>query len=102
AEIARAGIVDTGIVDLVENAVAQSEPHAAFDRGRGADSALRARGPARGNAWISGRWITTARSHAGAPSKRTGRADVAGPAPLSFSAQDFGPACLEHTASLLE
>src|SRR5262249_23687405 len=34
AEIARAGIVDTGIVDLVENAVAQREPHTAFDLGR--------------------------------------------------------------------
>src|ERR1700730_6040253 len=55
AEIARAGIVDTGIIDLVENAVAQSEPHAACDRGRGADSALRARGPARENARTSGR-----------------------------------------------
>src|SRR5437870_2353080 len=67
AEISRTGIVDTGIVDLVENAVAQSEPNAAYDRGRGADSALRARSPARGNARMPGRLIITARSHSGAP-----------------------------------
>ena len=50
AEIAGAGVVDAGIIDLVEDAVAEGEPDPALGRERGADAALGARGPARGNA----------------------------------------------------
>jgi len=55
AEIAGAGVVDARIVDLVEDAVADREPDAAGRRERGADAALGARGPARGNAGGAGR-----------------------------------------------
>ena len=51
AEVARAGLIDARIVDLVQDAVAEREPDAA-DRGqRGADTALRAGGPAWRDAW---------------------------------------------------
>ena len=49
AEIARARRVDAGIVDFVEDPVAQCEPHVARRAERGADAALRAGGPSRGN-----------------------------------------------------
>ena len=45
AEIARAGRVDARIVDLVEDAVAQREPHTARGAERRAEAALRARRP---------------------------------------------------------
>src|SRR5487761_26820 len=63
AEIAGARVVYAGIVDLIEDAMAQGEPDAARGGGCGPDPAFRARGPARGNAWMAGRRIVAMRSH---------------------------------------
>ena len=47
AHVPRAGLVDTGVIDLVEDPVAQREPHAAGSVQRGADALFRAGCPAR-------------------------------------------------------
>src|SRR5487761_26004 len=78
AEIAGARVVYAGIVDLIENAMAQGEPDAARDGGCGPDPAFRARRPARGNARMAGRRISAVRSHlealmSGSPSEGTRR-----------------------------
>ena len=47
SQVACAGAIDAGIVNLVEDAMAESEPNVAFGRERRADTALGARSPAR-------------------------------------------------------
>ena len=55
SEVADAGLVDPGIVDFVEDAVADGKPDAAGVGERRADSALGARGPSRPNSGRSRR-----------------------------------------------
>src|SRR6185503_10035628 len=45
AEVASAGVIDAGVIHLIENAVAQSEPHAAFAADGRAEAGFRAAGP---------------------------------------------------------
>ena len=49
-EIAGAGVIDTGVVDFVEDAMAQREPDPALSADRGPDAAFRTRRPAGGYA----------------------------------------------------
>src|SRR5688572_10935728 len=46
AEVAGARVIDTRVVDLVEDAVAQCEPHSAVATDSSADPGFRARSPA--------------------------------------------------------
>src|SRR6185437_10480875 len=55
AEVARAGLIDARIIDLVEDAMADREPDTAHPAERRADPALGARGPAPGNSRPAGR-----------------------------------------------
>src|SRR5262249_46878867 len=57
AEIPGAGLVDAGIIDLVEDAVADREPNPAPRFESRADAALGTRCPAGGNAGSARRWI---------------------------------------------
>src|SRR5687767_6570435 len=45
AQVSGAGMINPRVVHLVENAVAQSEPHTAFAADGGTEAALRASGP---------------------------------------------------------
>src|SRR3954471_17699149 len=50
AEVSDAGVIHARVVHLVENAVAQGEPHPALAADRGTEAALRASGPTSWNA----------------------------------------------------
>ena len=54
AEVARAGLIDPRVIDLVQDAVAEREPNAADRRQRGADAGFRAGCPAGRDAWPAG------------------------------------------------
>src|SRR5579871_837488 len=70
AEVANAGLVDAGIIDLIEDAVADGEPDAACVRQSRPDAALGARRPAGRNSWPAWRF-----GH-GFPSGRTPAAEA--------------------------
>src|SRR5690349_8219108 len=55
AEIAGAGIIDAWVINLVQDAVAERVPDAAFQLESRSDGALGARGPARRNTGPAGR-----------------------------------------------
>src|SRR5579863_9452759 len=63
AHVARAGLIDAGKVDLVEDPVAQGEPNFAVLVERSSDAGLRARCPSRGNARPAGRITSIRISH---------------------------------------
>ena len=76
AEIAGAGGVDAGIVDLVENAVAEGEPQPACRRARRAHAHLGARGPACRAAGATGRYQFSIVAHGVTPNSRPLRDDL--------------------------
>ncbi len=67
AEVAGAGLVDAGEIDLVENAVTKREPNPAVKIQRGADTGLGARRPAGLDAGPSG-GVTNVVAHENSPS----------------------------------
>src|SRR4051812_9044697 len=54
AKVSRAGVINAGVIHLVENAVTQSEPDAAFAADGRAETGFCAAGPTPGNTWPAG------------------------------------------------
>jgi hypothetical protein len=77
AEVAGAGLIHAGKINLVENAVTQREPNAAVEVQRGADSGLGARSPARFDSGPARRITKMIIAHRGSSSPSSSLPEVA-------------------------